>query len=525
VLDQLCRFLPPGSLACFALVNPQLDARLSPDLDWIPIAYTAKRDEAAFRALPGKLSFVSAYCVETMRRRYVVPRILRQAVEFAREQQIDAVWAVLQGQTLIQMAPELADQLGVPLFTQVWDPLSWWLVANRIDRLNRRAALADFDRALRVSKACAVASWAMAAEYKTRYGTFSVPVIASHSSEIARRPDPSTGCTAAEITIGMAGQFYAATEWLALVRALNMAHWRVSEKRVRIVVAGPTRPPGDVPPGRVEYLGWQAQAEVLRILADCDILYCPYPFDSALAEVSRLSFPSKLTLYLAAGRPVLFHGPSFSSPARYLEEREAALCIGSELPSAIYNGLARLVDEPLVYRRIAECGQAAFQRDFTLDAMRDCFFEFLGITGGAVAQSAESYRQWSPVYLSDVRALIPPRIKRLVNVRALVPQRAKRLVKSLRPAFKGIARQLPYVRRLSRYIGELEARQRLLTEELEKLRAAYSRVANRKILSDPVGETAPGAPERERSNVPRLHGPQLSPLVRRFDDRQREHGR
>jgi glycosyltransferase involved in cell wall biosynthesis len=474
VLDQLCRFLPPGSVACFAVVNPQLDARLSPDLNWIPIAYTAKRDEAAFRALPGKLSFVSAYCVETIRRRHVVPRILRQAVEFAREQQTDAVWAVLQGQTLIQMAPELADQLGVPLLTQVWDPLSWWLAANRVDRANRRAALADFDRTLRRSKACAVASWAMAEEYQTRYGTFTVPVIASHSSEIARKPDPSIGCTAAEITIGMAGQFYAATEWLALVRALNMADWRVCGKNVRILVVGPTQPPGDVPPGRVKYLGWQAQAEALRILADCDILYCPYPFDSALAEVSRLSFPSKLTLYLAAGRPVLFHGPSFSSPARYLEERGAALCIANKLPSAIYNGLVRLVDEPLVYRRIAECGQACFQRDFTLDAMRSRFFEFLGITETFVAQRGQSYQPSTPIYMSDVRAVIP--------------QRAKRFVKSFRPVLKSMIRQLPYVRRLSSYIAELEARQRLLMEELESLRAAHSPPTNSKVASDALDQ-------------------------------------
>jgi glycosyltransferase involved in cell wall biosynthesis len=475
VLDQLCRFMPRGSVACFAVVNPQLEGRLSPDLSWIPIAYTAKRDETAFRVLPGKLSVLSAYCVEAMRRRYIVPRIVCQAVDFALENEVDAVWAVLQGQTVIQMAVDVADRLAVPLFTQVWDPLSWWLLANHIDRLNRRAALADFDRALRRSKACAVASWAMAEEFKSRYGTFTVPVIASHSSEIARRPDLSAVCTATEITIGMAGQFYAGTEWLALIRALNMAHWRVSDKSVHIIAVGPTLPPGDIPPERIDYLGWKAQDEALRILSDCHILYCPYPSDAALAETARLSFPSKLTLYLAAGRPVLFHGPSFSSPACYLAEHGAGLCIDSKLPSAIYNGLVRLVEDTALYRRIALSGQAAFQRDFTLDAMRDRFFEFLGISNNVVTEDEEMHRVCAAIYLSDVRALMP--------------QRAKRAVKSARSAVKNMVRRLPYVRRLSRYIAELEAHQRRLTEELESLRAIRSQTAaNSKLVSSTLDD-------------------------------------
>jgi hypothetical protein len=268
----------------------------------------------------------------------------------------------------------------------------------------------------------------------------------------------------------MAGQFYAGTEWLALIRALNMAHWRVSDKNVHIIVVGAMRPPGDIPPERIDYLGWKAQDEALRILSDCHILYCPYPSDAELAETARLSFPSKLTLYLAAGRPVLFHGPSFSSPARYLAEHGAGLCIDSKLPSAIYNGLVRLVEDTTLYRRIAHRGQAAFQRDFTLDVMRDRFFEFLGMPNSIVAEDEESGRVCEAIYLSDVRALMP--------------QRAKRAVKSARSVLKNMVRRLPYVRRLSRYIAELEAHQRRLTEELESLRATRSQTAaNSRLIS------------------------------------------
>ena len=41
----------------------------------------------------------------------MVPRLTAQAVAFGREQNADLLWAVLQGQTATQMAPEVARQL------------------------------------------------------------------------------------------------------------------------------------------------------------------------------------------------------------------------------------------------------------------------------------------------------------------------------------------------------------------------------------------------------------------------------
>ena len=345
VLDQLCRFLPHGSIACFAVVNPVIDAKLTPDLDWIPIAYTKKRREAAFRPLPGKLSLPFAWAVETLRRRLVVPRLIAQAVAFGREQNADLLWAVLQGQTATQMAPEVARQLGVPMVAQVWDPLIWWLIANRIDRFNRAAALRDFDRALTASRSCLAASWAMAQEYHTRYGTQGVPVIASHASDLGKSPDLAAfpGST---IKIGMAGQFYAGEEWRQLLQAFNDNDWRILGKEVEITVMGGGMPPGPAPEGRVRFLGWKSQPEAAEILSGMDMLYCPYPFAPEMEEVSKLSFPSKVVLYLAAGRPVLFHGPAYSSPADYLRRRNAGYLVTEKDAAAVFGALCKLIERP-----------------------------------------------------------------------------------------------------------------------------------------------------------------------------------
>jgi hypothetical protein len=406
VLDQLCRFLPRGAIACFAVVNPAIDAKLTPDLNWIPIAYTKKRKEFAFHPLPGSLSLPFAWTVETLRRRLVVPRLTAQAVAFGREQKADLLWAVLQGQTVTQMAPEIARKLGVPMVTQVWDPLIWWLLANRIDPFNRAAALRDFDRAVTASRSCVAASWAMAQEYHTRYGTQSVPVIASHASELGKAPDLSTfpGST---IKIGMAGQFYAGDEWRALLQALNDNDWRILGKEIEITVLGGGMPPGPAPEGRVRFLGWKSQPEAAEILSGMDMLYCPYPFAPEMEEVSKLSFPSKVVLYLAAGRPVLFHGPAYSSPADYLRRRNAGYLITEKNAAAVLGALCKLTGDPALYRELGENARKAFQSDFTLETMRANFSQAIGFPLPATPAATAPEPMPAPEQLPDVNAIFP----------------------------------------------------------------------------------------------------------------------
>ena len=322
---------------------------------------------------------VTAAVVETYRRLFDIPVLLEQAETFASLCQVDAIWAVLQGQTMVRLARPLANRLGVPLYTQVWDPLSWWLTARRVDPWNRALALEAFDAAMRRSLASATASWPMAEEYSAKYGILSVPVISSHDPAMARHPHLEGG-SGSVVTIGMAGQFYAAYEWNLLIKALNHAGWKVCGKDVRIITMGGGPPPCYYPPeGPVEFLGWKSQPEAIQILSEADILYCPYPFAPEMAEVVRLSFPSKLVLYLAAGRPVLFHGPAESSAARYLALRDAGVCCTAPEAATIYNELQRLVMAPELYCRVGVNGQKAFLSDFTLETMRRNFYAFLGL--------------------------------------------------------------------------------------------------------------------------------------------------
>jgi hypothetical protein len=378
VTAQMCRFVPQGQLAIFCVQNRHLRPEPYPDLANIPMRIVIKPNELSrrsIRKLPvGRLG---AIATETVRRLTLIPPLVRQAVAFGREQNVTSVWAILQGQTMVRMASAVADGLGVPLRAQVWDPLSWWLQAHGVDRFNRRWDLALFDRTMRRAITCAAASWAMASHYEQRYGTSSQAIIASLDRSVARRPGPKLRASN-ELCIGMAGQFYASDEWLRLVWALEHARWQVAGRKVVVRVLGHQRPEG-IREENLDFLGWQPQEKAVDLLSStCDILYCPYPFAASMDDVAKLSFPSKIPTYLAAGRPVLFHGPVYSAPALYLKDRGAGFVSRAIDPDAVYDGLLHLVEDEALYERLARGAQEAFVADFTLDRMGKKVRCFLG---------------------------------------------------------------------------------------------------------------------------------------------------
>ncbi|MFK4492814.1 MULTISPECIES: hypothetical protein [unclassified Bradyrhizobium] len=378
VTAQMCRFVPAGELAIFCVQNRHLSPEPYPDLADLPIRFVVKPNELSCRSIRGiSVGSVGATAIETFRRRTRISPLVRQAVAYGKEQNVSSLWVILQGQTMVRMAAGVADGLGVPLRAQIWDPLDWWLRAHGVDRFNRRWDLAAFDRTMRAATACAAASWAMAGQYEELYGTPSQAIIASLDRSIARRPELALRTTG-ELVIGMAGQFYANEEWLALVRALELARWQVAGRRVTVRVFGHQRPIA-IPDDHLDFLGWQSQAKSVELLSDsCDILYCPYPYATSMADVAKLSFPSKIPTYLAAGRPILFHGPDYAGPAQYLKSTGAGFICQSMDPDAVYDGLMHLVEDAQLYAHLALSAQESFMADFTLERMEAGVRQFLG---------------------------------------------------------------------------------------------------------------------------------------------------
>lgn len=478
VLSAMVRFVPRDQICIFSVTNPALDVRLGEDFANIPIEMQAKPNEnwswLPRRKLTRVFSATATFAGEIFSETVAIPSLIQKAVRFGQEQKVDRVWAVLQGQTTIRMAEAVAKKLGVPLHTHVWDPFSWWAKAHAVDRLNTRRVQALFDRAIANSHAVATASVPMADMYKQRFGVAAIPIIASHHRSMAHAPGLERSGDK-PLLIGMAGQFYAANEWLQLLHALRGADWQIAGRQVRVVVLGPQQPPG-TPNPHVSFLGWKSQKDAAFILSQCDILYCPYPFDPGMKEVSQFSFPSKLVLYLLAGRPIVLHGPDYSSPAHYIRAHRCGLVAGRLPATSIYNELERLVSNPESYREMAENAHAAFIADFTLESMERAFNAFIGSEArheGGKARLHDHRTQGelavvSRPGLSDAqRRFSLPRVGR--ELRGSILQGPRWLVRRSKVVVRRIAFMFPRLKALNLEIHGLYAEKAAMLAKIDGL--------------------------------------------------------
>ncbi|MCZ8173143.1 MAG: hypothetical protein O9272_15520 [Brevundimonas sp.] len=351
-------------LVVFSVTNSDLDLQPDPRFEKLITELHGKPNETYDRSL---FSAEDVFAREAEVRRRDIPRLIAEAVRFGRVHEVDQVWAVLQGQTLVRMAEGVAFELKLPLKTLIWDPLKWWHEARGIDEETQAIDNALFDRAIRASSFVVAPSWAMAEQITKQYGTASHPIIASIDRSV--RQEPATALRQSNnITLAIAGQFYASDAWDALVAALESCDWVCGGQKIVINVYGASSPPGAIDSHKVRLKGWYSQPELVNAIhRECDICYCPYPFAPELRDVSKFSFPSKVVVYLASGRPILFHGPSYSSPGKYLDSRAAGVTCYSRDPKKILTALEQMITDADEYARLAAAGSEAFQEDFTLD--------------------------------------------------------------------------------------------------------------------------------------------------------------
>lgn len=378
VLERLVRFLDPKQLAICTVVNKALAPDVSSDIAPHILFNIDKPRERAFRFPLGMVGSATSYMYE-LAQEGTIHILASRIAELAVKEKIDALWVVLQGQTMVRLARLLSAKLRIPLYIQVWDPFGWWLRENNIDKLTSKRLLNTFDDVLRSSSCCATASWAMSTHYEEKYKIRTKPVIAGLPAQLARKPAEEPGSSRGDYVIGMAGQFYAENEWSAFIQALHLNDWKINGRSVRVRVLGAGFKHYTHVPCNFEYFGWRTQEETIDLLSDVDLLYLPYWFSEDFREESSLSFPSKLVTYFAAGRPVFFHGPEYASPAKYLQNHASGVMCHSQDPSVILQKLSSLFEDNNFYADLSQRGHDCFIKDFTLESMRRNFYEFLDL--------------------------------------------------------------------------------------------------------------------------------------------------
>lgn len=362
-LDQILASIDYGVRHALIVLNPEIKPETTPR------AKAAMRIETLRKPVEyhETASFPAAAVRERERvaadtvRSVIVPDLV------ARLEAIGAksLWVLLEGQTLIRVAHELQRVTSLPMTVQVMDPPTNWLRAHGVDPETTGEILDQYDEVLRGAAAVAAGSWAMAELYRERHGTPSFAVAPSLAEELAR-PPAAFPSGQRPFRIAVAGQIYARDEWCALTRALDRTDWRIDGRTVEIHAF--TRDPiaADlIALGHVVCRRWLPTPELIDALQDMDLVYCPYRFGEPFREEATLCFPSKLTTYLASGRPVLFHGPRYASPARFLAREDAAFTWHSTDPDELGGVLAGILRDPEAYARVAAAGRRLFDTMLT----------------------------------------------------------------------------------------------------------------------------------------------------------------
>jgi len=240
--------------------------------------------------------------------------LAEEALATARGRGARALWVVMHG-AAVAMAARIARRGALPIHATVHDDPAF---ANAL-RSRKYLALVplisrDFDATLRRAASVDVIGAAMGAYYRRRLGVESVVVHRALPGPVAPVPDYDPARQG--LRVGVLGSTYAYEQLPILGRAVEQAAGRLGVPG-RLLIVG--RSYGDrlraELGGRVEVevTGHVEEAEGVARLRDCFALYLNYPFGRRDAVLRRTSFPTKLSTYVQAARPLLIHAPADSS--------------------------------------------------------------------------------------------------------------------------------------------------------------------------------------------------------------------
>ena len=269
--------------------------------------------------------------------------LVRDSRGFLKAQSPEQVWVILNSTTAIDLCFELLPEINTDLIVQVWDDPHHLCQQRLVDRFTRKRTMARFEALLRRAKRVGVICEEAASHYRKL--SAAPMIIVRHGLADVQASPRYEFETTNEFRIGFSGSLYAFEAWRTLEKALDQLNWEVNGRKVVLVVAG----------GRIEFtsrcradarfVGWRSQSELHELLCGCDVLYLPQSFSSNDRALTQLSFPTKLSSYVATGRPIIAHGPTYGSVNRFCKDHQFGVVCESLEPASMCELLQRLASD------------------------------------------------------------------------------------------------------------------------------------------------------------------------------------
>lgn len=237
---------------------------------------------------------------------------LRKAVlDVARQHSARAAWVVAHGASVRLIRALVA--AGLPLHVTIHDDPAWGnaILTRRYACLAPILAL-DLRRSLPRAQSADVVSPGMADRYRRLFGIESVLVHRGLPEQVAPAPPYADE----GVSVAVLGSTYGLAELSLLAQALSVVQQQLGTSARLLVIGGVVESELHklCPPNvDLEITGHLPESEGIARLRGAFLLYLSYPFGRRGAILRRTSFPTKLSTYVQAARPLLLHTPSDSS--------------------------------------------------------------------------------------------------------------------------------------------------------------------------------------------------------------------
>ncbi len=320
------------------------------------------RYESAWRYGPPVVRDVGtlmAFLIKTKPWARKAAREFGQSAEFI---SAEHVCFVLESPQLILMADALRNSSGKRLVILVWDHVDQ--VLSNFGHAGAAAAAirAAFTRVVGAASATisvseTLSEWLGSMNPSASHTVVPAPVLSGMPVSHVRH-------SLDQFVIGFAGSVTAPNELEGLMRALDSMGWRIGNSNVILRLFGPRFVLTARTRRNIQYAGFLPTTdEALQQLSECDVCFLPQPFGVKDELLARFSFPTKLTAYLTAGRPILIHAPSWASiPSTFPRESPGLsggicdvgmVCTEPDCATLIPL-LKQLAEDPNIFRQCVE---------------------------------------------------------------------------------------------------------------------------------------------------------------------------
>lgn len=282
------------------------------------LGYSTTTFKTSFSAIP----LLSSWYYWKFRYRDLV-KCAKELTTLIKAKNVKLIWVILNDLYTIQLMAEIIKDIDIPIIAQIWDVPEYKADQCRIDSFSKNHLLSLYREVLMTAKRGVTVSDSMGRIYAKKYGLNSFSMVFCPPEKAILSPSLYNS-KKKEINVVFAGSLYAYVEWNAFLEAIEINNSSESNIKINVRCIGNVSRRAKEK-AFVTYEKIKPVEEAAIAINKADIAYLPYWMAKKFEFAVQTAFPSKLSLYVASGTPVFYHGPLKSTPTEFLHKNKVGI--------------------------------------------------------------------------------------------------------------------------------------------------------------------------------------------------------